>query len=182
MARTKADSDLLLREAYDKYYEASYQYCLARTKYAKGSEEDSLQNAFLMYYKRLLSGESFHNVKAFLYKTCENLCRQADTRFLRNAKRSVDFENVPDIPATETDSLAADLDYDAIKEELLCLLTEEEQALFSMKYEQGKSLNEIGGILGITPNAAALRTSRLRRKIKTLVTVTIDKYREGGIR
>ncbi|MBQ9531484.1 MAG: sigma-70 family RNA polymerase sigma factor [Eubacterium sp.] len=181
MARNKEEVDKLLHSAYEAYYESSYYYCIARTKYAKGSEEDSVQNAFLIYYKKLLAGESFKNIKAFLYRTCENMCRQADTKFLRDSKRSVDFEDMTDLPAKETDLLASELDYDKIKEELLLLLSAEEQELFSLKYEQGKSLTEIGDILGISPNAASLRFVRLRKKIKTLVTITIDKYREGGI-
>ncbi len=181
MAR-KEEADKLLRMAYVSYYEASYYYCVARTKHARGSEEDSVQNAFLVYYKKLLSGENIINVKAFLYRTCENMCRKADTKFLRDAKRSVDLENVTDIPAKETDVFALELDYDALKEELVGMLSEEEQTLFTLKYEQKKTLEEIAKQLGISPNAAALRTSRLRKKIKTLIPITIDKYREGGIR
>ena len=182
MARKKEEADRLLGEAYSAYYEAAYYYCTVRTKYAKGSEEDSLQSAFLIYYKKLLAGESFNNVKAFLYRTCENMCRQADTKYLRNAKRSVDFEDMTELPAKETDALASELDYDEIKEKLLQLLTADELELFSLRYEQGLKLSEIGGILGITQNAATLRISRLRKKIKALVTTTIDEYREGGIR
>ena len=180
VARTKADADKLLREAYDNYYEAVYKYCLVRTRYAKGSEEDSLQNAFLIYYKRLLAGESFVNVKAFLYRTCENLCRQADTLFLRSAKRSVDLFLAEEIPAGETDRPASELDYEAIQEKLLKLLNAQEQELFRFKYVERKSLKEISKILGISPNAAALRTSRLRKKIKTLVSITMEEVREGG--
>ena len=180
MARKKEEADRLLKEAYEAYYEASYYYCVARTKHAKGSEEDSLQSAFLVYYKKLLAGEEIENVKAFLYRTCENFCRQADTKFLREAKRSVELEDMAQLPAAETDYLAPELDYDKIKEELIFSLSDEEQELFRLKYEQDKSLIEIAYILDITPNAAALRTSRLRKKIKTLVIKTIEKYREGG--
>ena len=182
LAHKKHEADAQLRKAYDAYYDSAYYYCVARTKFAKGSEEDSLQNAFLLYYKKLLAGEKISNVKAFLYCTCDNMCRQADTKFLREAKRSVDLENITDVPAKETDSLAAELDYDEIKAELLQTLTSDEQELFRLKYEQGKTLVEIGELLGVTPNAVALRTSRLRKKIKSLVTTTIDKYREGGTR
>ena len=179
MARKKEEADKMLQAAYDAYYKSSYYYCVSRTRHAKGSEEDSLQSAFLVYYKKLLAGEEIENVKAFLYRTCENFCRQADAKFLREAKRSVELEDMAQVPAAETDYLAPELDYDEIKEELLSLLSEEEQALFTLKYEQKKSLVEISDILDITPNAAALRTSRLRKKIKTLVISTIDKYREG---
>ena len=180
MAQKKEDADKLLRLAYVSYYESAYYYCVARTKYAKGSEEDSVQSAFLVYYKKLLSDETIINVKAFLYQTCENMCRRADTKFLREAKRSVDLEDVAQLPAKETDALAVELDYDELKAELIALLSEEEQELFTLKYEQGKTLTEIAALLGISPNAAALRTSRLRKKIKTLIPITIDKYRERG--
>jgi DNA-directed RNA polymerase specialized sigma24 family protein len=48
-----------------------------------------------------------------------------------------------------------------------------------MKYIENKSLKEIGNILGIAPPAVANRTSRLRTKIKNLVTPTLEKYGKG---
>lgn len=180
MARTKADCDKMLHDAYDAYYDFCYRYCLVRTRNAKGSEEDSVQNAFLIYYKRLLAGDSFENAKAFLYRTCENMCRRADTAFLKNAKRSVTMDNITELAEEETDRLAAQLDYDIIKEKLLLLLSDEEQELFRLKYEQKKTLAQIADILQISPNAVALRTSRLRKKVKTLVNITIDTIREEG--
>lgn len=182
LASTKANADKMLREAYDMYYESVFKYCLVRTHYAKGSEEDSLQNTFLVYYKKLLTGEKIYNVKAFLYRTGENMCRQADTRFLRNAKRHVDISQVEDVPANEIQPFAAEPDYDALKTKLIQLLSDEEQTLFHLKYEQKKSLAQIAHILHITPNAAALRTSRLRKKIKSLIDTTLNNYEEGEIR
>ena len=180
MAVSKSKADALLQEMFVQYYPSVYRYCLVRTKHARGSEEDSAQETFIVLYKRLLSGEQIENPKAFLFRTCENMCKKADTLFLRRAKRSVDWEDMSELPAPETDYFAIDLDYDRLKEELLTSLDEEEQQLFQWKYAQKKSLNEIGKLLGISANAVALRLFRVREKIKTLVEPTIETYRKGG--
>lgn len=77
--------------------------------------------------------------------------------------------------------MAGLLDYDELKDTLISVLTEKEQYLYHLKYEQRKSLKEIGEILNIPPVTVANRTSRLRSKIKELVgSVIEDSLKEGG--
>ena len=180
MAELKGKAGELFAETYDKHYKAMLKYALVRLHYAKESAEDCVQDAFVVYYKRLLSGESIINPRAFLYRAVENLCKRSDADFVREAKRRADLDELSETPAPENDRLASELDYDEIAKLLVSALTDSEQELFRLKYTEGKALSEIGVLLGISANAAALRVSRLRTKIKSLVEPIINEYRKGG--
>ena len=181
MANMKKQADLALSQAYEKYELDITKYCMVRLKENKSAVDDCVQEAFLVFYNRLLTGEEFENVRAFLYRTADNICRKYDTEFVRKAKKTVELETLEEVAANEVDEKASSYDYDELKELLISELNESEQALYILKYEQKKSLKEIGEILNIPPGAVANRTSRLRTKINNLVTPVIEKYTEGGV-
>lgn len=56
----KKKADDLLQEGYAKYYTAIYRYALSRLGDPHKSE-DVAQEAFVVYYKRLRTGEVFTN-------------------------------------------------------------------------------------------------------------------------
>ncbi len=135
----------------------------------------------LVYYKRLLNGEEFEKPLAFLYQTAANLCKNANKKATKQAMRTVPLEEATDVAAQEENSRASELDYDEIKERLLEKLSEEEQTLYQLKYVEDKSLKEIAEMMGISPNAVAKRTQRLRSVIKQLVEPTIAIYERGSV-
>ncbi|MBR6392505.1 MAG: sigma-70 family RNA polymerase sigma factor [Eubacterium sp.] len=181
MAGPKARADALLSEAYLKYQLDITKYCTVRLRENKSAVEDCVQETFLVYYNRLLKDEEFKNVRAFLYRTADNICKGADTKFIREAKKNADIESFEEVEAAPVDFRAADIDYDELRELLIAELSDDEQRLYRLKYEQKKSLREIGEILDIPPNAVANRTSRLRTKVKNLIAPIIEKHTKGGV-
>ena len=181
MASKKEYADALLTQAYEKYSLDITKYCTVRLRENKSAVDDCVQEVFLVYYNRLLKGEDFEKVRAFLYRTADNICKSADTDFVRKAKRSVNLETVEEVAATPVDEKAASYDYDLLKEILLKELTPAEQQLYKLKYVDRLSLKEIGDLLNIPPNAVANRTSRLRTKIKDLISPIIEQNTEGGV-
>ena len=63
----KKKADDLLQEGYARYYTAIYRYALSRLGDPHKSE-DVAQEAFVVYYKRLRTGEIFTAPRAFLYR------------------------------------------------------------------------------------------------------------------
>ena len=78
------------------------------------------------------------------------------------------------------DEVITSLDYDELKEILLLKLSEQEQHLYKMKYVEKRSLKEIGKKLDIPPATVANRTSRLRSKIRSLLSQVIEDSLKGG--
>ena len=180
MAENKRLADAKLVEAYEEYSSFIARYCALRLKADKDAVDDCVQNTFLVFYRRLLSGEQFKNPKAFLYFTASNMCKKADDEKLRNAKRTAELIFAEDIPASEDNSEALMLDYDIIRDILIAQLSEKEQDLYQLKYVERRSLAEIAQIYGISPSATATRTSRLRAKIHELVEPVLEDYIKGG--
>ena len=48
--------------------------------------------------------------------------------------------------------------------------------LYRLKYVEKRSLKEIADLMGITPNAVAKRTQRLRAVVKQLAEPTLEIY------
>lgn len=174
-----------LEEAYDLYAKSIEKFCFTRLGEAAGMTEDCVQETFLIYYNKLLDGQTFENVRAFLYKTADIMVKRAKEKYYKNAKRHKDIDDVDESQGREMDfdEIAfRDLDYDRAKDILLEMLTDSEKELYRLKYVEKKSLKEIGEILKIPASAVANRTSRLRGKVKKLIEPILNDYAKGGKR
>ncbi|MGN0535441.1 MAG: RNA polymerase sigma factor [Eubacterium sp.] len=177
---SKAFADRQLEKAYDEYGYAVEKYCRFRLGEAQDFSADCMQEAFCVYYKRLLNGERFENPRAFLYKTANNMVLRAREEYFKNAKYTKSLNDAENEAAYSDydDDLEIDVNY--IKEVLFSKLNENEKQLYTMKYAQEMSLKEISEILNIPPAAVASRTSRLRTKIKKIAKPLLSKGQKGG--
>lgn len=181
LGNVKRTADDALSAACRDYKKCLEKYCRVRLGEAADSVDDCVQETFYIYYKKLLNGEIIEKPKAFLYRTADNMIKRKLSEHYKNASHTVPLDEARDEEAVVSDEMAGLLDYDKLKDTLISVLTEKEQYLYHLKYEQRKSLKEIGEILNIPPVTVANRTSRLRSKIKELVgSVIEDSLKEGG--
>ena len=173
------DYSLKFKQAYIDYHDIIYKYCYSRLGEYNDLAEDCMQNVFIVYYEKLVAGENIKIPKAYLYKIAENVVRKTNSKQRRQKNKTIPLEEVYNLAAPEIDLLAAELDYDEIKEILLSNLSEEEQLLYEQKYVQRMSLKEIAKDYEIRPEAAATRVSRLRKKIIKLINPVLEKYKNG---
>ena len=185
LAITKQQADELLTQAYETYQKRLTSFCRSRLREFGDFTDDCVQKAFLFYYDKLLEGEEILNVGAYLYRVADNVCKDEYSRNIRREMKSADIEDAENIadPLQELErERAADLDYDELAKLLISKLTDEEQELFRLKYVERMSLEEIGELMNLRANTVAKRTSRLRTKIKELVTPVLENHSEGGDR
>lgn len=164
---TETNTDNIVNECYEKYYQSLYKYCLIRLGELSEHADDCVQDAFLVFQKRLNDGEIIEQPRPFLYKTVGNFIARTIKRFQDEKKRLVDIDNAENVASPPL--IPDGFDYDKCAAFIISMLSEEEQELYRMKYIEQKSLNEISKILKITPSATAMRTSRLRRQIKSKI-------------
>lgn len=177
----KKRADEKLKEAYSLCYLPLIKYCNVRMGDARVSADDCVQEAFLVYYNRLLSGEHIENPRAYLYRTTDNFVKRAVEAYGRTAKRTVPLEDAAELQSHDLPFDTANTDYDALAEKLLNTLSEQEQQFYKLKYIEQLPLSEIAEKLEISPTAAAKRSSRLRQHIKEKLTDFIESQSEGGI-
>ena len=176
----KAYANEALEQAFAEYAATLERFCYVRLGEAKDNAADCVQEAFLLYYKRLLKGERFENPRAFLYKTAHLMVLKAKEKYYKNASRTKPLEEAQAL-SVELNAFPSDgIDYDRLKCLLLSRLNEEEQQLYQMKYAENRSLKEIATVLNSNPAAVANRTSRLRKKICGFVEELLKEDRKGG--
>ena len=166
-------------KAYEAYYASIEKFCRVRLGEASDQAGDCVQETFLVYYKRLLSGERFDNPHAFLYRTAHILTLKAKETYYKEAKRTKPLDDAAYLASEINDEFNSDLDYDRVKELLLSKLSESEQRLYEMKFAENRSIKEIAEILDIHPYAVSNRLSRLRNKIRNLVEPALTEFRKG---
>ena len=170
----KEFADKQLENAYRQYGQAIEKFCRVSLGEAYDSAADCVQEAFYVYYQRLLNGESFSNPRAFIYKTANILVLKEKEKYYKNARRTKPLDDAVNL-SVEMESLISDYtDYDKIKEQLIAALSDSEQELYEMKFVKRLAMKEIAEVLSIKPAAAANRVSRLRKRIIKLI-------REGGL-
>lgn len=159
--------DKTVDDCYEKYYESLYKYCLVRLGDLSEHADDCVQDAFLVFHKRLIDGETIEQPRPFLYKTVGNFIARTIKHYQKEKKRTVNLDNAENVVSTPL--IPDNFDYDKCAVLIISMLSEDEQNLYNMKYIERKSLNEISKLLNISPSAVAMRTSRLRRHIKTII-------------
>lgn len=180
-AMSKAYADEQLEEAFSLYSKAIEKFCFTRLGEANEYAGDCVQDTYCVFYIRLLDGETFNNPRAFLYKTANNMVLKAKEKYYQNAKLTKQLDQAEALIVEDNIENKNDimLDIEAAKEILISQLSDLEKELYQMKYVENKSLKEIGIILGIPPTTVAMRTSRLRTKIKKLITPILTEIRKG---
>lgn len=177
----KSKADILLEESFEQYSKAIEKFCYVRLGEASDYASDCLQETYCLFYRKLLDGTEFENPRAFLYKTV----LKAKENYYKNAKRTKSLDEAENIPTYIEESIEDkiennDVDIDFAKSLLLSSLDDDELILYQMKYVERLSLKEISDKIHISPSAVAMRTSRLRSKVKELVIPTLTEIRKGG--
>ena len=181
----KAYADEQLEEAFTLYSKSLERFCYTRLGEASEYSSDCVQDTYCLFYSKLLDGEKFQNPRAFLYKTANNMVLKTKEKYFKNAKRTKNLDEAESIAINVEDEYEQKLDefidIEKAKQILIAKLNDSEIELYQMKYVEQKSLKEISSILGIPPTTVAMRTSRLRAKIKDLISPTLNEIKKGGI-
>ena len=165
--RKKQVANAKLERDYNLYFSNLQRFCMVKLKNQEQTD-DCVQECFYILYQHYMKDEDIKNVAGFLYKVADNLIK-AQWRENQKAENIVQIDAISDTIPAKADEYS-DLDYDSLAEKLLRTLNESEKELYKLKYIENKSLDEISRELNMTYQAVAKRLSRLRQKVKELIT------------
>jgi len=157
-------------QIYNEYKSPIYKMCLVKLK-DKDSAEDCMQNAFMVLYKKMLSGEEIKNPRTFLYKTSGNFVLKSFEEKTKSNNRIVPISDYEDKLVDEQNKMDSNIDYEMLNKQLNTILTPDEQQLLTYKYIYDFTIEETAKRLNISKTAAAKRLQRLREKIKQSVSI-----------
>lgn len=168
----------LFEECYAEYRIKLFNYCLARLSGSREEADDCVQETFTLFYKKLKSGEEFEKPRAFLYRTADNFVSRQREKNAKDLKRNVSIDEIEIGTETEFFQKLEEIDFDAFAKELLSLLSEKEKEIYSQRYVQKMSVEEMAERSGISRPAMSMKLMRLRNKIKE--TVYNTDFEKGG--
>lgn len=163
----KQTANAMLERDYGLYFSNLQRFCMVKLKNQEQTD-DCVQECFYILYQHYMKGEDIKNVAGFLYKVADNLIK-TQWRENQKAENIIQIDAISDTIPAKIDEYS-DIDYDSLAEKLLRNLNESERELYKLKYIDNKSLDEISRELNMTYQATAKRLSRLRQKVKDLIT------------
>lgn len=166
MSKKQIASQKLERD-YNLYFSNLQRFCMVKLKNQEQAD-DCVQESFYILYEHYMKDEDIKNVAGFLYKIADNLIK-TQWRENQKAENTVQIDSLSDtIPAKEDEY--SNIDYDLLAEKLLLTLNQREKELYKLKYIENKSIDEISSQLNMTYQAVAKRLSRLRQRVKEMIT------------
>ena len=137
------------------YYKAIFRYCCVKLN-DEHSAKDCTQEVFLILYKKINTLTLAENIRAWLYRTADNVIRN----YLRKNKNTVPLDEIAE---TVEDSSSVDISVDIPFEDII---TKEEYELLKSYYINGDDMGIISKNLDISKSATVKRIQRIKAKIK----------------
>lgn len=157
------DAAEIFRQCYDAYAKSLIHFARARPREMDDCAEDCVQEAFMVFYNRLKSGEHFEHPRAFLYRTLDQIVKKQQSKISAKQKHTLSLDD----PDVHIDLVAEEfIDYEKYIRLLEEKLDEEERFFYTEKYVNGKKIEQIAAEAGLSVGAVTMRLSRLRKKLK----------------
>jgi RNA polymerase sigma-70 factor (ECF subfamily) len=152
-------------KAYDEHSDALFRFCYFKVS-DRDLAKDLLQETFMKTWTYLQDGHEVENLRAFLYKTLQNLIID----FYRK-KKSVSLDALQEDgfePAFDEQSLVEDRIDGAIAVQYLKKIPAPYQEAVYMRFVQGLTLEEIATITGEPENTISVHVHRGLKKLREL--------------
>lgn len=162
----KEQFDAEFSEIYSLYADSIFRFCLSKLNCSEENAKDCVQDTFLVFYKRLKSGETFENPRAFLYRTANNFVKKKHAEILKTLGNRALADEKREAVAENSSTVEINVDFKFFEAKLNELLSDEEKAIYTMRFVEEKSIDAIADKLGINKKYCTVKISRLRQKIR----------------
>ena len=168
-AIVKTNDTMLFEVLYDRYATLVYNKCFG---FAKDGDEakDLTQDVFLKLFVKLPSFKGKSKFSTWLYAFTYNHCVNFVTRSTAKKfeKQSVDYKDIENLSDDEDDDESfLKMKVEKLKVALELILPDEKMILL-LKYQDGLSIRDIEGVLGIGESAVKMRLKRAKDKLLTV--------------
>ena len=123
---------------------------------------DAMQEAFIRAYDALATCHDPDRFGAWFFRILQNQCRTARGR----TRETEDLDAVQLASTERADSATERAELAALLDAALASLTAEQREAFVMKHVEGRSYEEMAGLLGVGAEALKMRVHRARDALK----------------
>jgi RNA polymerase sigma-70 factor (ECF subfamily) len=170
VARARQGDSEAFRSLVERHSRSAFRLAFRMT----GNEhdaEDVVQNSFLRAYRQLGRFESRAHFGTWLHRIVANcsvdLLRSRRSR--QDYGRGDDIDSIPDLPSTDApgpERLARSAEIKRSVADALSELSPLERAAFTLRHYEGRSIAEIGKMLGLGTSATKHSVFRAVRKLR----------------
>jgi len=158
-------------KAYDLYADSIFRHCYFRIGDRERGKE-LMQDAFLKTWEYIAKGNEVEDMRAFLYRTANNLIID---QYRRKAKRTEEsFEDMQekgfDVASEEDTTRETEAGFTAAEvTQVLGKIEEPYRSAVIMRYIDKLSPKQIASALGESVNVVSVRINRGMKKLKSLI-------------
>lgn len=145
-----------------KYYREIFNYCYVKLRYNKQDAEECAQETFMILLIKWKTLSSIDNIRAWLYRTSDNVIRNYNRKTNRHTNELSLFDD-----AEYDINLKYDDDYYAF--ELLSALSIEGQQLIKKYYLDKATAKELSNKYQISESAIFVRIHRIKIKLRKIL-------------
>ena len=156
----------VFEQCYKDYYESLINFARARLGEYGGFSEDCVHEAYVVFYKRLQTGEEFTHPRAFLYRALDNIVKKQKTKLIADEMNTVSLDALENANEIAVEDEFDCEEYIKKPEESL---DEDERKLYMEKFVYNKKIEEISKEMNLSVGSVTMRLSRLRKKLKSLL-------------
>lgn len=162
--KEKRAVDERFKQIYKTCYPSVYKFILSRLKDYRDAVEDITQETFIVLYNKMLEGGVIEYPSAFLLQTANHYIKRY-LRELQNKNAALGIDDVIHIPTHNID-LDSNLSFEEYSRQFSAALSDEDAALFSMRYIEELELPEIAALTGMNISTIATKLHRIREKLR----------------
>ena len=195
------NSDTRINEAFEQYYKGLFNYCFSSLEGDEQSAMDAVDTVFMIAKSKTDGLDEVKDIKKWLFAIAKNavrnICRKQrryNHRFILFDPATIDPENYTggtkiqwwvnrafsswQAEEIELDSREmTDEEITALKSKLLQTLSDDERALFCLRYDEGVSTKELAERYGKTLDAIRMRLSRISMKLTERIKIYFENER-----
>ena len=168
----------LFEDLYRKYYAPVYKYCLVRLSFDRDQAADAADNVFMTLYEKRDRVDPGERIGMWLYRAADNYIKK---EYLKNKRYYAMIDDSIDPGDPENEGLAPAFDRyfrdDTPEEDMIRKvgesIPEEYRELFSLRYVEKKTLEEMVKQLGVPYSTLRRRMAKtdleVRRAVRDLL-------------
>ena len=174
--REQGDLEAFAR-LYDRYATPVYRF-LVRLLRDGAAAEDVTQHAFLRIHEGRHSFDERRSFRTWIFTIARRLAVNSLERHGSSGHEDLDEELADPLPSPERRAVARD-EARAVERALRTLATEDAEVLLLSRYED-LSYEEIGEVIGCSPDAAKMRVHRALKRLAERIVADLQPTREPG--
>ncbi|TSC79220.1 MAG: RNA polymerase sigma-70 factor, ECF subfamily [Candidatus Peregrinibacteria bacterium Gr01-1014_25] len=169
MIRASNNPESAFLAAYEEHADAIFRHCAFRL-FNRERAKELMQDTFCKAWEYIAKGNDIDNVKAFLYRTADNLIVDEVRRRERRPETSLEdlMESGWEPPADDTQSPQDATELSRIRD-ALTQVEEPYRSALVMRYVDGLSPAEIAEMTGESPNTISVRLHRGLKSLRSRV-------------